>query len=98
MASGLLDRYRVDDLLEHARSSEWCAAFGQQLDRPVTLTRVPLDGVAAAVERWRDLVRSLAAATRPGLAHVLDTFHADGADCVVSERLDGRPLAEVARL
>lgn len=36
--------------------------------------------------------------TRPGLAHVLDTFQADGVDCVVSERLDGRPLAEVARL
>lgn len=92
-----LDRYRVNDLLEHARSSEWYAALDLQLDRPVTLTHVPLDGVgAAAVERWRERVRTLASVAHPALSHILDTFHADGSDWVVSERVDGRPLGEAA--
>lgn len=92
-----LARYRLDELLERADSSQTHAAFDLQLDRPVTLTCVSLDGVAAeALERWRERVRTLASAAHPALAHVLDTFLADGSDWVVSERIDGRPLGEAA--
>lgn len=97
MTPGPLDRYRLDSLLEHEESSQTHAALDLQLDRPVTLTRVPLDGIAAeALERWRERVRTLASAAHPALSHILDSFHTGGSDWVVSERIEGRLLGEVA--
>lgn len=98
MSSGPLDRYSVGELVERYGASETYAALDRQLERPVTLTRVPLGGVeTAAVARWRERLRVLAAATHPALAPVLDTFHAEGAEWIVSERLAGRRLVEAAR-
>ncbi|HPC83295.1 MAG TPA: tetratricopeptide repeat protein [Thermoanaerobaculaceae bacterium] len=92
-----IGRYRLDRLLAEHATWESYSGWDEQLDRPVLVARVPLEGVDPEErEVWRRDVQALSGITHPGLVHVLDILHQHGCDWVVSEWVEGEPVDGLA--
>lgn len=89
--------YRLDHTIESSATHESFSAWDEQLERPVRVVGVPVEGVPVdARERWRREVRAIAAVTHPAVVHILDIIHQDGSDWIISEWVEGAPLEDVA--
>jgi len=90
--------YRLERHLARLASCDELAGWDEQLDRPVRVLCVPLDGVAIEDrEDWRRRVRVMSSVTHPAVVHVLDIIHQDGSDWIIQEWVEGEPLDDVAR-
>lgn len=85
--------YRLERPMEASATFEAFTAWDEQLERPVRVVGVPLEGVPVdAREQWRREVRAMAAVTHPAVVHILDTVYQDGSDWIISEWVDGTSL------
>lgn len=96
MRPARVGHYRLERPVEASTAFEAFAAWDEQLERPVRVVGVPLDGVPVdAREKWRREVRAMAAVTHPAVVHILDTVHQDGSDWIISEWVDGISLEDL---
>jgi serine/threonine protein kinase/tetratricopeptide (TPR) repeat protein len=97
VGSELIGPYRVEAVLGEGGMGEVFLARDEKLQRQVAIKRIRRGLPADARQRARFRREALAVArlNHPAIVQVFDLLETESGDCLVMERVEGRPLAEL---
>jgi serine/threonine protein kinase/tetratricopeptide (TPR) repeat protein len=97
VGSELIGPYRVEAVLGEGGMGEVFLARDEKLQRQVAIKRIRRGLPADALQRARFRREALAVArlNHPAIVQVFDLLETESGDCLVMERVEGRPLSEL---